>query len=110
MSATNGVTGVDGIEVQARLFRDSGMNENLRVSIFHPLSPVTPLRFVPGCHFLLSALSYLFDLKTFSHAKYGIALQGTGEENPVSDESFASVRKGKPKSTCSKSSSADMSF
>jgi len=53
-SITNGV---GGIEVQARQFRNSDMNENLRVPIFHPLSPVIPLRFVPSCYFLFSTLS-----------------------------------------------------
>jgi len=59
-SETNGVTGAGGIEVHAHVFRDSGLTGNSRFLVFHPLSPVTTLRYIPGCHFLFPALYMLY--------------------------------------------------
>jgi len=53
-SKANGVTGVGGIEVQARIFRDFGLIKNPRISVFYPFSPVTPLS-------LRSRLPFLWD-------------------------------------------------
>jgi hypothetical protein len=51
VSATNGVTGVGGTEVQACVFRDSNADLEIQAfRLFYPLSPVTSLRCVPGCH------------------------------------------------------------
>jgi len=54
MSVTNGVT---GIEIQAQIFRDSGLIGNSRVSVFHQRSPVTSFRRVSDRHFLFPAFT-----------------------------------------------------
>ena len=65
-SATNGVTGVGSIEVQARQFRDSGQIENLRVSIFLPaLTGHSACASFPAA-ISCSLLLHLSDLKILS--------------------------------------------
>jgi len=65
VSATNGVTGEGGIEVQAHTFCDSELIGNVHFSVFHSLSPVTPLSLRSRLPFLVFG-SNMLDLKTLS--------------------------------------------
>jgi len=59
-SVTNGVTGVGGIEIQTRVFRDSNVDSKFTHFGFSIHSHRSlRLRCVPGCHFLFFALEYV---------------------------------------------------
>jgi len=79
-SKANGVTGVGGIEVQARTFCGSGLIGNSRVSIFRPLSPVTPLSLRSRLPFLVQNR---FGKNTFN-AMYCNTFQRKKQEREIS--------------------------